>query len=599
MISLLEPKFSGSVLSESQQRNDLEKTDLFLHITQQLWIAQLALEMGQVNEATITDLQDVLLVSRMLLQMGAPQLPLYLLEDVQLCRAETFKTIAQSYAALEESEKAFTYGQKAARIASTLEQPGRAMQDQGMSQESGDFLCWETVPTAYRLFQKLIRAAIQTAYRLQKWDFMMRWIELTKRGAIEPPQGITVHELERALQQMSDTLQQGNVTSELFRTSLRAQGQLLWSEFIHQKLLRRRQSQPFDLSAVQAQLAADEGILYYYCLSPDQLLIVILDHQQIFARIQPVSAADQRLLHRVNPGARQGQRAITPDQLEQLSQLLLPIHSRDTVIEQQRSLLQQKQRLLISGQNNLQHIPFQILPWDGGCLIQRFALTHIPDLSSLLSCHGQDGKNPMNPMLVVEDQGQLMPPATTDSHQDWLKTHGHVVTQLTATEGTATIGTLDLLADIGALQHYRYLHFTAQGQSGQHPLDAHLQLQDTHLHSLKIANWQLNADLVILDMTPDPELVQGYSTGTSIGSGLRSAFFAAGAKRVISAHHSSAEISNAILTGFHGYLAQGNCVEVALQKALQDSLEEGKQRGEGEDAYTWAPFSLAAFGRPA
>jgi hypothetical protein len=598
MIRLLEPTSQSieSVLSESQQRNDLEKMDLFLHITHQLWVVQVALEVGQVNEATISELHDVLLVSRVLLQMGAPHLSLYQLEDVRLCRVETFRTIAQSYEVLQEPEKAIAYGEKASRLTSLLGQKYRALWDEEICQESGDFLCWETAPMAYRLFQTLIGVAIETAYRLQRWDFMLRWMELARRGAIDPVQsGITARGLADALQQMGDRFQQKTTADELIPPRLLAQGQLLWLQFIHKKLLHR-QCQPFELSAVQAQLADDEGILDYYWASPQQLLMTTMDHQQIFCRIQHISPADHQLLHSIHQRVVQGQQTIAPEQLQQLSRLLLPGQSDNPVAAQQRSLLQRKRRLLISVPEDLHPIPFQVLPWEGGCLIQQFALTHILDLSSLLSVHQQDGKNRLKPMLAIEDPGLTI--QQTPAPQGWLNClDGQAVTKLNATENTATVSTLDFLADIGALAHYRYLHFSTDGYRGQSAVNAHLQLQDTCLNSLKIANWQLNAELVVLEMTT-PES-HGYSSGNKAGLGLRSAFFAAGTKRVISAHSASPEVSNAILTNFHAYLEQGDYVEIALQKALQDSLLEAQQRGEGQSVYQWAPFSLSAFGRTA
>jgi CHAT domain-containing protein len=602
MIRLLESTSPSieSVLSESQQRNELEKMDLLLHITHQLGVVQVALEAGQVNEATISELHDVLLVSRVLLQMGAPQLPLYQLEEVRLCRAETFRTIAQSYEALQESEKAIAYGEKASRLTAILGQNYRTLRDQGICEESRDFLCWENAPMADRLFQTLIGTAIETAYRLQQWDFMLRWVDLTRRSAIDPTQsGITARGLADALQQMGDTFQQKTTVDEPISPSLLPQEQLRWFQFIHKKRLpHHRHCQSFELRAVQAQLADDEGILDYYWVSPHQLLMTTMDHQQIFCRIQPISPADHQLLHGIHQSVVQGQQTIAPEQLQQLSLLLLPGQSHNPVAAQQRSLLQQKRRLLISMPENLDSIPFQILPWEGGYLIQRFALTHIPNLSSLLIVHGEDGGNRLKPMLVLEVQELTIQQTPTPAPQDWLsRLGGQAVTKLNATENTATVSTLDFLADIGALEQYRYLHFTTHGDGGASAVNAHLQLQDSCLDSLKIANWQLNAELVVLAMTAPKS--HGHSSGKQACLGLRSAFFAAGTKRVISAHSALPEVSNVILTNFHTYLEKGDCMEIALQKASQDSLAVAQQRGAGQNVYQWAPFSLSAFGRTA
>jgi hypothetical protein len=547
MVSLFESKTIQTVVSEQQQQHDLEKAHLFLTITHQLRQMQLALDLGPMNEGMVSDLHDVLLTTHILLQMGIPTLPLYSLEAVRLCRAETFKTIARGYEALEERDRALSYAQRAAHLYHFLENDAAHTPIDEAFQPFHDLLTGvlqnslSQVEISSRLFRQLLTAGIQTAYFYQQWNSMLCWMEIEKKEG--------------------------------------------W-------LSAGKQS--FALKDVQSQLTEDEGVLYYYWLEDNQLLLVTIDTEEILCRRQWVSNTDQQLMAEVTQQMVQNQ-PIAQTYLDRLSDLLLPLSPLDSVAQAQRSLLQRKHRLLISSHGRLQQIPFQALPWEGKCLIQHFALTQIPTLISLPCTYSLPQKGPV---LSVTTQ-----PVNADAefYQEQLTTLYESAdiptTILTSTENMASVEILDLLADIGALQHYRYLHFATQGKRTPSGASS-LLLQDTVLDSSKIANWRLSAELVILEVNSDSDQAGTIMHSDSFIAELQEAFFAAGVKQIVYAvGNVPAAISSKIMTGLHAYLAQGESVEVALQKAQQDSLQAAQMRGE-QHLHQWTPYALFSVGCP-
>jgi CHAT domain-containing protein len=547
MVSLFESKTIQTVVSEQQQQHDLEKAHLFLTITHQLWQLQLALDLGQMNEGMVSDLHDVLLTTHILLQMGIPTLPLYSLEAVRLCRAETFKTIARGYEALAERDRALSYAQRAARLYHSLQKDAGQAPINEAFQPFHDLLT-EVLHSSLRqseissrLFQQLITAGIQTAYSYQQWNSMLCWMEIEKKG--------------------------GYLSTE---------------------------ERSFVLKDMQAQLAEDEGVLSYYWLEDDQLLLVTIDAEEILCRRQWISNSDQQLIAEVTQRMVQGQ-PIAQTYLDCLSALLLPLSPLDSGSQAQRSLLQRKRRLLISTPDDLQQIPFQGLPWEGECLIQHFALAHIPTLSSLSCTYGSVQKGP-----VLSVTTQHLTHADAELYQEQLTTlyesDNIPTTILTSSENMASVETLDLLADIGALQHYHYLHFATQGKKTPSGSSV-LLLQDTVLDSSKIVNWRLNAELVILEVNSDSDQPGTTMHSESFVTELQDAFVAAGVKQIVFAVGNVPEaISGKIIAGLHAYLAQGESIEIALQKAQQDSLQVAQMRGE-QHLHQWAPYVLFSVGR--
>lgn len=556
MVSLFEPKTTQVAVSQ-QQQHDLEKTHLFLTVMQQLQQIQSALELGHKNEGMISDLHDVLLTTYVLLQMGTPTPALYSLEAVRFCRAETFRTIARCYEGMGEADQALSYAQRAEHLYHCLEDAVANTLDDESFQSFRTLLLKEPdrsqswVKSSTLLFNQLLSTGIQTAYSLQRWDFAVCWIEMGKQ-------------MKWQLFQQSSVLQQENQKEPL---------------------------QPSFLRNVQAQLAEDEGVLYYHWLDCDQLLLVTIDAEQVLCRRQWFSSAEQGMLAEVNQSSRQGQ-PIPREQMDRLSELVLPCSLPDPVAQAQTALLQQKSRLLMSVDDGLQHVPFQVLPWQGEFLIQHFALTQIPHLSSLLWPYESSSKGPV---LAVTTQSWAEQMA--EGFAIAYESVGVPATILSGTENTASISTLELLADIGALQHYHTLHFATQGNktiAGES-----LSLQDAELSSLDITNWQLNAELVILEVNTDLAQDTMAIAPNHFSSTVQGAFLAAGAKRLVNAAGNvPQDISSKIMAGFHGYLARGEAIEVALQKTLQDSLQESQMSG-APVGHQWTPYTLFAVGRAA
>ena len=150
------------------------------------------------------------------------------------------------------------------------------------------------------------------------------------------------------------------------------------------------------------------------------------------------------------------------------------------------------------------------------------------------------------------------------------------------------------LARDGELARYRCLHFALHGHNidSDAPMESHLLLRDKKLDGLDISNWRLDADLVVLSACCSGQRpvfrreVREDLPGDDL-FGLQAAFFAAGARQILSALWPVDDAAALrIMTAFHGHLAGGRVdYETALQRAVVD------YRSNVDAAvYLWAPF---------
>ena len=143
----------------------------------------------------------------------------------------------------------------------------------------------------------------------------------------------------------------------------------------------------------------------------------------------------------------------------------------------------------------------------------------------------------------------------------------------------ATRAGLMRLARDGELARYRCLHFALHGHNidNDAPMESHLLLRDKKLDGLDISNWRLDADLVVLSACCSGQRpvfrreVREELPGDDL-FGLQAAFFAAGARQILSALWPVDDATALrIMTAFHGHLAGGSVDdETALQRAVVD-----------------------------
>jgi CHAT domain-containing protein len=346
-------------------------------------------------------------------------------------------------------------------------------------------------------------------------------------------------------------------------------------------------------------------VIYHYWLDRLSLLVVTVDREGAVPE-----------LHALSPEERAGLEEFAGhvfsltessgflDSVGRFSSLLLP--SSDEALRR----LRDRARLIVSPHRLLHAVPFAALDWDGDPVLRRFAVSYVPNLSSLtltyeppperspvltLGVHFYDVPAwpvPLRPLKAAE------PEATSVS--DLYAARGNPVTLLLGPEATErALGELDRG---GSLREYGTLHLATHGYnvSGDTPMESHLFLQDAPIDGLEIAEWRLGAELVVLSSCSSGQrAIAGRGMEELPGDelfGLQAAFFAAGARRILACLWAvDSRAAKEISTAFHGHVASGQKPEVALQRAQLDYLESATLLT--REVYYWAPFVLSGLGR--
>jgi CHAT domain-containing protein len=286
------------------------------------------------------------------------------------------------------------------------------------------------------------------------------------------------------------------------------------------------------------------------------------------------------------------------DSVHDFSALLLP--------EEATSLLEGKKRLLISPHRQLHAIPFHALQWNDGFLIQNFAVTYIPNLSSLMDTYVPSKAQYVLAVGVSEYQvpGYLLGvlEAAEPEVDDLKNLYGANSIPVMPLKGSEVQGNLFRQLDqAGKLEKFTCLHFATHGANieSDTPMESYLFLRDEKLDGMEIANWQLRADMVVLSACSSGQRsISGRWMEELPGDelfGLQSAFFMAGAKRMLSCLWPvEDEIAPQVIRDFYRQFVAGELPEFALQNSIKRFLETT----DFTEIYYWAPFFLSAMGRP-
>jgi CHAT domain-containing protein len=133
-------------------------------------------------------------------------------------------------------------------------------------------------------------------------------------------------------------------------------------------------------------------------------------------------------------------------------------------------------------------------------------------------------------------------------------------------------------------------------------MESRLFLRDTVLDGLEIANWRLDAQLVVLSACCSGQrAIEGRGLKEELPGddmfGLQAAFFAAGAKQVLgSLWPVDSAAAREIMVAFHRHLAAREAPDLALQAAIVGYLSSARP-ARLRKLYYWAPFFLSALGR--
>jgi CHAT domain-containing protein len=367
----------------------------------------------------------------------------------------------------------------------------------------------------------------------------------------------------------------------------------------------------FSLETVKSALADDEAILYYYWLDKETLLIVVIDRRNDISALQSVTPKQRTDLEkyasfvlRFSPAPSDRTEPAYLDTVQRFTSLLLP--------QWVKSCLQDKRKLLISPHRLLHALPFHALrcPDDDNYLIQRFAVTYVPNLTSLTLRYPIADQARVLALGIrdyqVAGHTELGPLVDAELEVDELRQlYTERAVAISMRRGAdASENLLRQLAQTGELAAFTCLHFATHGINvdSNTPMESCLFLRDSILEGLEIANWRLDAQLVVLSACCSGQrAIEGRGLEELPGDdifGLQAAFFAAGAKQVLgSLWPVDSAAAREIMVACHRRLAAGEAPEFALQTAVAGYLISSRP-GRLRKLYYWAPFFLSAVGRP-
>jgi CHAT domain-containing protein len=391
---------------------------------------------------------------------------------------------------------------------------------------------------------------------------------------------------------------------------------VLWDRLMtaRAKAARRSPAPRFRLASLQAGLAPDEAVISYYWLARGTLLIVTIDAGSVIGeRVNLTDAQRADLDSLISDIGDIGweEQPWLDDDVPGLGELLLP--------REGRKLLTGKDRLIVSPHRVLHQLPFHAFGFEGAPLAEHFAVSYVPNLTSLLI----PAPGPRSPQVFVLGVSTFDPPIPSIANAGpeaatiagLYRDVGVPTTALL--EGQATVAAIDELNEHGTLAEFTTLHLATHGDDvpPSAPFDAALYLSSAKIDGLDVSQWRLNADLVVLSACDSARrAISGrhVAAGGALASsgdgeelfgdevlGLQAAFFAAGARQVLGALWPASELSApALMTSFHQGLNDGLTADRALSKAMNDV--RGKAISglpDGTDSmFHWAPYKLVRLG---
>jgi tetratricopeptide (TPR) repeat protein len=451
------------------------------------------------------------------------------------------------------------------------------------------------------------RYAAFAAFKLGQWDDMIETIELVKaRSAIrsrlipDPPR-FSESELACEFRLASHAL--GEAHENHSAPELADRRRRLWDMLA---IARAQGSAEHDfptasLSAVQSAIADDEALVGYFWLHERALLIMCVDRGRFEKQIVNLTPQQRKSFDefiafvQTFKTAQRSMGAV----IARLGAFLLP--------EFCRAFIQDKQRLLFSPHQSLHMFPFQAIPWDGEYVATRFAVSFVPNFSSLLLAW--EGSHERRLLAIAT--GSFCDPRV--GPLDNVETDAQAIAQLYREPGNtadlvtgkdATRARIEQLREDGTLARAQCIHLGTHGlsvfQTAGEPMESRVLLQDSALDGMDIASMRLGAELVVLSACNSGQrALAGRGSADIPGDdifGLQSAFFQAGARAVLGAlWHVETESSSALIRAFYRYYAQAVPAEVALQLAIKDYLQDPPRRQ--AEAYYWAPYFISSLGR--
>ena len=384
----------------------------------------------------------------------------------------------------------------------------------------------------------------------------------------------------------------------------RARRRVLWTRLMARQARQRvTMLEPFRLSAVQARLGPRDVVVYHYWLSQKTLLIVTIDQADaVVERVNLEDNASDLAGLAADLAALSGPVGWLRDDIPPLGRLLMP--------REGAALLSGKRHLLISPQGFLHQFPFHAFDWEGEPLISRFAVSYIPNLSTLLAERAVPARDAGVFGLAISRFPGARPLPSAPAELASVTAAYDDAPVTTLLEESATRDRLDGLGAGGGLRDFRVLHVATHGESGSSddPFAARLLLVDGHVDGLDISQWKLGGGLVVLSacqlgqraISGRGEAARSVDDGGGealFGDemfGLPAALFSAGAHEVLGGLWPvNDKAALAIMPVMHQHLADGLPTDEALALAVNAYREREPEM------YKWAPLKLVTIARPA
>jgi hypothetical protein len=361
----------------------------------------------------------------------------------------------------------------------------------------------------------------------------------------------------------------------------------------------------FSLESVQQSLREDEAVLYYYWMNSQAMLVIGLDNAT--AEVERVLLG-QPAPHETPPRSLLDDlvgRASTPDppgddfapDLAKFADVLLPAKVT--------RLFAGKQRLLLSPHKVLHQLPLHTAPWQGEPLCVNFAVTVVPNLTSLLLRYSPGGQGVLAVGIAGPETGgdaDTLVNAPIEAREVAALYRDAVQPATTLVDDEATWARVRDLASqglTGGENKLGCLHLSTHGTSelSDTPMESALRLADRPVDGLDIARWELAADRVVLSACWSGQQAIWDRSGADelIGDemlGLPAAFMAAGAHQVIGTLWKVGDASALRVTRrLHEELIAGQPAETALRRAIL------AERDVADNIADWGAFQLIAIGR--
>jgi CHAT domain-containing protein/tetratricopeptide (TPR) repeat protein len=357
----------------------------------------------------------------------------------------------------------------------------------------------------------------------------------------------------------------------------------------------------FTLQAFQSALDHDVAVVYYYWLAPTVFVIAVIDNRDILVERRDLTQDERNLLNRLieSINSLEGSAFWLDKRVRDLSPRLLP--------DAARRLMESKKRLVFSPHRLLHQFPFHAAVLEREFLISQYAVSYAPNLSSLLIPHKQSADKRVLAITIQdfsvtgrrgEQLGEL---AQTERELTAIQRiyRERAVPVQVLRDKKATRSQLQQWNKDGTLARFTCLHFATHGKSvlSDTPMESYLYLSDSRLDGLEIAEWNLNADLVVLSACYSGERAIGARGMEELPGddllGLQRAFFIAGAKAVLgSLWPADSDAAVEVMRAFHRSLAKGLFPDVALQTAIVSYLKKASEIE--RPIYYWAPFFISS-----